>query len=418
MTNQPNKQAGRGVLLGLALIAVLLAVTVGGALCVHNAAKNARLAAQQASQMAQQEQTPLQEISQPDVQPPCTELQTVIELPPEPSVVTLMALGDNLIHNCIYWSAELPEGGYDFLPFYADIRPVAEQYDLACINQETIYVSDAVNYGNYPYFGTPTQVGDALVHSGFDVVCHATNHSYDKQDTGILDTIAFWRQSYPEVTVLGIHDSQEDADTIRIVEKNGIRIAMLNYTYGLNYGNPPQRHTVDLLDDTASVAQDIAQAKAQSDFVLVFVHWGEEGTHVPTEKQRSWAQFFADEGVDLVIGAHPHVLQPLETVTAKDGREMPVFYSLGNFLSHQVDAVNMLGGMASVTIEKDDSGVRLTSCELLPTINVIIHRDWAGNFDYRPMLLRDYTEELAQKHRIPGTGVEQMWTLFRQVTGQ
>ena len=125
----------------------------------------------------------------------------------------------------------------------------------------------------------------------------------------------------------------------------------------------------------------------------------------------------ADGGADLIIGAHPHVLQPLETVTAVNGREVPVFYSLGNFVSHQLTASEMLGGMASVELTKTGSGVEITSCELIPTINVIIYRGYTGGFDYRPMLLRNYTEELAEQHWIEGTGAEQMWSLFNQITG-
>ena len=102
---------------------------------------------------------------------------------------------------------------------------------------------------NYPAFGSPTEVGDALAETGFDVVTCATNHCYDKLDTGILDTCSFWRENYPDVTVLGIHDSEEDANTLRVVEKNNIKIAMLNYTYGLNYSAPERKWMVDQFCD-------------------------------------------------------------------------------------------------------------------------------------------------------------------------
>lgn len=119
-----------------------------------------------------------------------------------------MALGDNLIHNTVYWSAELPEGGYDFAPFYEAIAPIVSQYDIACINQETILVGDPALYANYPNFGSPTQVADALAKTGFSVVTGATNHCFDKGETGILDTCRYWREHYPEITTLGIHDTE------------------------------------------------------------------------------------------------------------------------------------------------------------------------------------------------------------------
>ena len=426
-----KKSEKSGAVLGWILLAVLLAAVALGAFALWRASSYWRSRAESSAQSVQTAQS-TQAAGAPRSKPESEASQTGADTQPEaeaqpqqpldvtyqePETLTLMALGDNLIHNCVYWSAELPEGGYDFTPFYADIKPVAETYDLACINQETIYVESPALYGNYPAFGSPTAVGDALVDAGFDVVTQATNHCYDKGETGILDTVRFWRENHPEITVLGIHDSEEDAQTLRVVEKNGIRVAMLNYTYGLNYGLPAKRYMVDTLSSRDDIAADIAAAKDASDFVIVFVHWGDEGVYKPNADQKSWAQFFADEGVDLVIGAHPHVVQPLETVTGQNGNEMPVFYSLGNFLSHQVDAPNMLGGMASVTLEKAPDGtVSITQCEMKPTVNVILYLGSMGHFMYRPMLLEDYTDELAAQHHIAGCGVEALWTLYRQIT--
>ena len=419
-----GRKSSRGAGLGAVLIVLLLAAVITGGIVVWRAAQrqaDAAAARAQASQQSAQKQPAASE-PKPQEEPLARELAPEVrefaEAEPEPvdNTVTLMAVGDNLIHNTIYWSAELEGGGYDFTPVYADIAPIVSEYDLACINQETIYVSDPAMYSNYPDFGTPTQVGDALAQAGFDVVTHATNHCYDKLDTGILDTIGFWRENHPEMTILGIHDTQDDADTVRVVEKNGIRLALLNYTYGLNYSAPANSYMIDTLSRDKVLA-DLQKAESQADFTVVFVHWGEEGQTKPSQSQRDWAQLLANGGADLVIGAHPHVLQPLETVTAADGREVPVFFSLGNFVSHQLTASEMLGGMAGVELTKTDKGVELTSCELIPTINVILYRGYSGGFDYRPMLLRNYTEELAEQHWIEGTGAEQMWSLFNQITG-
>ena len=419
-----GRKSSRGAGLGAVLIVLLLAAVITGGIVVWRAAQrqaDAAAARAQASQQSAQKQPAASE-PEPQEEPLARELEPEVrefaeaEPEPEDNTVTLMAVGDNLIHNTIYWSAELEGGGYDFTPVYADIAPIVSEYDLACINQETIYVSDPAMYSNYPDFGTPTQVGDALAQAGFDVVTHATNHCYDKLDTGILDTIGFWRENHPEMTILGIHDTQDDADTVRVVEKNGIRLALLNYTYGLNYSAPANSYMIDTLSRDKVLA-DLQKAESQADFTVVFVHWGEEGQTKPSQSQRDWAQLLANGGADLVIGAHPHVLQPLETVTAADGREVPVFFSLGNFVSHQLAASEMLGGMAGVELTKTDKGVELTSCELIPTINVILYRGYSGGFDYRPMLLRNYTEELAEQHWIEGTGAEQMWSLFNQITG-
>ena len=422
-----GRRSSRGAGLGAVLIVLLLAAVIAGGFAVWRAAKRQSDAAA-ARQQAAQQQPSTEPAPAPEPEPAAPQpdeslsravdpdVSALVEPGPEDNTVTLMALGDNLIHNTIYWSAEQPDGSYDFTPVYEEIAKVAAEYDLACINQETIYVSDPAMYSNYPDFGTPTQVGDALAQAGFDVVTHATNHCYDKLDTGILDTIGFWRENHPEMTILGIHDTQDDADTVRVVEKNGIRLALLNYTYGLNYSAPANSYMIDTLSRDKVLA-DLQKAESQADFTVVFVHWGEEGQTKPSQSQRDWAQLLANGGADLVIGAHPHVLQPLETVTAADGREVPVFFSLGNFVSHQLAASEMLGGMAGVELTKTDKGVELTSCELIPTINVIIYRGYSGGFDYRPMLLRNYTEELAEQHWIEGTGAEQMWSLFNQITG-
>lgn len=420
-----KKQGGSGAVLGGVLIVLLLAALFFGFRWVWTAARNVGTENAQASPkdavrdaaLPEQETESAASETIPEEPTPEETQELETEPEPEPSRVRLMAVGDNLIHNTVYWSAELPEGGYDFSPFYAAIAPVAQEYDIACINQETILVTDPALYDNYPSFGSPVHVADALVKAGFRVVTGATNHCFDKGETGILDTCRYWREVYPGVTLLGIHDSEEDAQKLRVVEKNGIRVAMLNYTYGLNYGLPAKRYMVDTLSDRDGIAADIAAAKDASDFVIVFVHWGDEGVYKPNADQQSWAQFFADEGVDLVIGAHPHVVQPLETVTGENGNEMPVFYSLGNFLSHQVDAPNMLGGMASVTLEKAPDGtVSITQCEMKPTVNVILYLGSMGHFMYRPMLLEDYTDELAAQHHIAGCGREALWALYRQIT--
>ena len=313
--------------------------------------------------------------------------------------------------------AETPEGGYDFTPFFDDIRPIVQQYDLACINQETILVQDRSLIASYPIFGSPIEVADALADAGFNVVTFAGNHCFDKKETGVTDTLRYFHETYPDITTLGIHDSEADAAVIPIVEKNGIRIAMLNFTYGLNNSMPEKRWMVDMLSSTDTVCGRIAQAKQEADFVIVFPHWGTEDELSPDESQLRWAQEMADAGADLIIGAHPHTLQPTGLLTAADGRDVPVYYSLGNFLSHQKEMINLLGGMASVTIVKDKDGTRVEEYELKPTINVILRDPASGWYDYRPMLLEDYTPELAAQNRFTDCTVEAMQTLYEDIVG-
>ncbi len=329
--------------------------------------------------------------------------------------ITMLCVGDNLMHNTVMWSGQTEDGGYDFRPMYRYVKDEISAADLAVINQETIYINDPEEFTNYPSFGGPVQIGEALIDTGFDVVLQATNHCLDKGSRGILDTIAFWRQ-HPEMTFLGIHDSQADADTIRVVECQGMRIAMLNYTYGTNAGLPPEDYMIDYLDDEDRIAAQIAQARAQADLVLVFPHWGSENTFAPDDFQRRWARFFADQGVDAVIGGHTHTLQPLEILTGKDGNHMPVYWSLGNFVSHMAAGQNMLGGMACLTISRDDYGVYVSDCSLRPTMTYGTH-DF-GRWEFYPMALEDYTDDMAAHHLIDNTSVEEMWELYHEITGQ
>ena len=419
-----KKKGGSGAALGGVLIVLLLAALFFGFRWVWAAARNTGAANAEASpegtmqEAAAPEQAPETAVPETVAEEPASEEAQSLPTEPEqePARVTLMAVGDNLIHNTVYWSAELPDGGYDFSPFYAAIAPVAQEYDIACINQETILVTDPALYDNYPSFGSPVHVADALVKAGFRVVTGATNHCFDKGETGILDTCRYWREVYPGVTLLGIHDSEEDAQKLRMVEKNGIRIAMLNYTYGLNGGLPAKRWMVDRFVNFDAVRDDLTRAKEAADFVIVFAHWGEEGTFSPNEYEKTWAQVLADGGADLIIGGHPHVVQPARVIMAEGGREVPVFYSLGNFLSHQTDPENMLGGMASVTICKDETGAFVEEYALLPTVNLITKNPDTGWYNYLPMLLSDYTPELAAAHHIAGCSVEAMQSLFDKIT--
>ena len=418
-----KKQGSSGAVLGGVLIVLLLAALFFGFRWVWTASRNVGTENAQASPkdavrdaaLPEQETESAASETIPEEPTPEETQELETEPEPEPSRVRLMAVGDNLIHNTVYWSAELPEGGYDFSPFYAAIAPVAQEYDIACINQETILVTDPALYDNYPSFGSPVHVADALVKAGFRVVTGATNHCFDKGETGILDTCRYWREVYPGVTLLGIHDSEEDAQKLRVVEKNGIRIAMLNYTYGLNGGLPAKSWMVDRFVSFDAVRDDLARANEAADFVIVFAHWGEEGTFSPNEYEKTWAQVLADGGADLIIGGHPHVVQPARVIMAEGGREVPVFYSLGNFLSHQTSPENMLGGMASVTICKDEAGAYVEDYELLPTVNLITKNPDTGWYNYLPMLLSDYTPELAATHHIAGCSVEQMQTLFDKI---
>lgn len=318
------------------------------------------------------------------------------------SKVELLAVGDNLIHNTVYEYAQMEDGTYDFTPIYSFLREEIAAADLACIQQETIFVNDPAQYSNYPAFGTPAHMADSLAAVGFDVVCHASNHTYDKIEQGVFDTLNKWKE-HPEVSVLGIHESQEAAAKIQVVEKNGIRIALFNYTYGLNYSVPQDPWLIDFMDDDhKQQIQDQLQSvwnQDLADIIVVFMHMGDENALKPNEDQKQWSQFFADNGVGLVIGTHSHSVQPVEVYEGANGNEMPVFYSLGNFVSSQKETVNMLGAMAKATIVKDETGTYVSDYSIEPLVTWIRNGSGKGTgYIFHTMHLKDYTMDMAVLH--------------------
>lgn len=359
-------------------------------------------------------------------QSPDTEQEPTAEPVPEPEpeavTISLMAVGDDLIHDSIYLSCYDPDtGSYDCSSLFANIAGDIAAADIACINQETIFTEDPVWYGSYPTFASPTAVGDAIIAAGFDVVTHATNHSWDRYDIGVNDTANYWRR-HPEIIMLGLHDTQEDADTLRVIERSGIRLALLNYTYPYSSNtyrvNELMPWYFDQLNDKNAVAEDIARASDAADGVIVFVHWGAEYKTVPNDFQKEWASFFADQGVLAVIGSHPHVLQPVEVLVGENGREMPCFWSLGNFISHQTKPEQILGGMAHLSITRDDTGTRVSDFSLTPLVTVVSSDPETYNRLYFTTYnLRDYTEEIASENTIRHSSPEELRQRFTDITG-
>ena len=315
--------------------------------------------------------------------------------------VELVAVGDNLIHEGLYKTGMNSSGEWNYDHVYANVAEEIQAADLAIINQETIFINDRNKISAYPMFGSPPEIGDALVTTGFDVVLHASNHTVDKGKEGVWNTLNFWKEKHPEITVLGINESSEDQDTVDVVECNGIRFAMLNYTYGLNGLSMPadQPYLVNLLDKDKMTA-DIAKAKEISDMVVVFLHVGNEYVYQPSEVSKQWVDFLLEQGVDIAINAHPHVLEPYTMLTREDGHQMLVYYSVGNFASTQDRVPRLLGGMAQVTIEKriheEGTDFTIKDYSLKP---LVCHWNYR-TMEFGVYWLEDYTDEMAAKHGI------------------
>ncbi|MCR5008897.1 MAG: CapA family protein [Oribacterium sp.] len=332
--------------------------------------------------------------------------------------LTMIAAGDNLIHKTIVDKAWHPElGTHDFHFLYTPILDTIQSRDLAVINQETIFISDNSLISDYPTFGTPQVMGEALVDTGFDIVLSATNHTWDKGVRGVNDTLNYWKTFHPEIKLLGIHDSPAAFNTIDYVEKNGIRLAMFNYTYGLNGFSVPGSlyYMVNLLGQKEKFLNDVRIAENEADMTVCFLHIGEEYHHQPTAFQQAYVYSLIDAGADLVICAHPHVVEPAGYVTTASGNSGLVFWSCGNLISAQSKVPRILGGLADVTIMKDDNGTRISSWNFIPTVTHF------SGMDVRVFLLKDYNDWLAAKNHAnyndgPLT-TARLWNLWTSITG-
>ena len=332
--------------------------------------------------------------------------------------VTLLATGDNLIHNTLISAGEQADGTLNYDSLYANIKPEIEKFDISVIDQETVLGGSEFEYSGYPTFNTPWEVGEAAIRAGFDIFNCATNHTMDMGWGGIENELEFFADK-KDAVALGINSSEDDYNKITYYEKNGITFAMLNYTYGTN-GIPlpdDKPWCVNLLDKD-KVTKDLKEAREHADFVIVFPHWGTEYSFEVSDYQEEYTRLFSDMGVDLVIGCHPHVIEPVKWVTNEStGKKMLVYYSLGNFISHQIDLENLLGGMAEVTIEKKDGKTEITSAKFVP---VVCHynRNESGKFVFNVYKLGDYNDDLANTHSQQGGTVEYFTKLVNDVVDE
>ena len=330
---------------------------------------------------------------------------------PTPTVQTVRfsASGDNLIHEGLYnqarrRAAEAGQDGYDFTFAYENLREFYSGYDVNWLNQETL-VNDAFEPSGYPMFSTPTGITDALYDIGFRVFSLSNNHSYDKGAQGIESSLAHWNSMPEDVLTAGFYPLTEEAaaqsDGLTYQTVNGITIGYLSYTEYTNGIPTPSdaEHGVIYLDDTETIAAQMAEMRPNCDVLVVSCHWGVEGSHDVTDAQRQTAQWLADQGADLIIGTHPHVTQTAQWLTAEDGRQVFVTYSLGNFISAQSSPDNMIGAILSIEFEKitqpdGTSTTVLLNPQLVPTVTQYEN----GYADIRVYLFRDYTDELGAAH--------------------
>ena len=363
-------------------------------------------------------QTPVQDPGYPidvDGQAPTNQVQADTEVVTEevfkPTSAKLVAVGDNLMHRSCTLSAKNADGTYDFTKHFANMADIFKAADLAVISQDTVLggIELGATSTETGIFNTAVELADGMADAGINVVLAANNHIMDEGSAGLNTMMSYFSTKYPNITLLGVNNSREAKDEPVYVETNNIKIAMINYSYGSN-----QTADLDaspyLLNqyDEDWLSDILKQAREEADFIIAFPFWGEQNSMDYTQEQERQAQFLADNGVDLIIGSYPHVVEPVKWITAENGDRTLVYYSLGNFQSIQNTVENMLGGQANITISKEEDGTHISDYSL---DFVVTHYEQRESSEYYDIVttypLADYTSDLAARHGMSVSGNEE-----------
>lgn len=336
--------------------------------------------------------------------------------------IHVVAVGDNLVQQCVYQSAQAhsQDGtSYNFDYCYDNIKPLING-DLNIINQETLICGDGFEVSGSNFnFNSPTELGDAVVGMGFNVITMCNNHLLDKGESGLNSCLNYWdqkMQQYPDLLTCGVYRDYVDMQNIRTKEFNGKTVAFLSYTENTNGYSLPDNSELEIIYTSQEdlIQQQIAAAKEIADVVVVTCHWGAEDTFNVTDGVKVLAQKIIDWGGDVIIGTHSHVGQTMEYLTRPDGTQGFVFYSLGNFISAQTDNMNLIGELADFNIvAKADGSVTIEDVKVSP---VITQFDDGRESNLRLYPYSMYTDELASQHGLPycsfSTGPSyQVWSM-------
>ncbi len=271
---------------------------------------------------------------------------------PDSNELSLVMVGDCLIHRFVYTDALNSDGTYFFDKMFTEVKDLIQGHDLAFYNQESIIGGKELGLSAYPRFNSPEEIGDAMTNLGFNLVSLANNHTMDKGEKGVINSVNYWKTK-PGVYYTGQALSFEDRENnIKILQKNGIKYAFFAYTTVTNGLLPPSgKEYLTNVYSKEKAEKDIAKVKDKVDLIIVSMHWGEEYTTYPSSNQKQVAKELSNMGVNLIIGNHAHSLQPVEKIN-----DTLVFYALGNFISAQDTIDKQTGAIAYLNIKKTKDG--------------------------------------------------------------
>jgi len=290
--------------------------------------------------------------------------------------VSLIMAGDALIHSSVYDDA-YEDGKYNFDKMLSLIKPIVKEHDLAFYNQETILGGTSLGLSSYPAFNSPQEVGEAFTSAGFNLVSLANNHTLDIGKKGVISANNYWKTK-KDVLTSGSYNTKKERDNIKIKETNGIKYTLLSYTTTTNGIKPSNDYYVNVYDEQ-QVKKDIDMVKDKVDLLLVSMHWGTEYSKEITKEQEDIAKYLSSLGVNIIIGHHPHVIEPIDYIN-----DTLVIYSLGNFISGQSGLDRRIGMMVSVDIEKNNNEISISKPKVTLTYTYYKESNVKYNFKIYP----------------------------------
>ena len=321
--------------------------------------------------------------------------------------IKMTVIGDIMCHNSQYKDA-YNGSTYDFSYVFDDIKNYISSADIAVGNLETTFAGKERGYSNYPRFNSPEQLAYNLKDMGIDVLCTANNHSMDTNYSGVVSTLDFLDDA--GISHIGTSRTAEEQNQILVKDVNGIKIAFLAFTYGTNGIPVPSANSycVNLIDKDLILKQ-LELAKAQEpDLICVNMHWGLEYQNVQNSDQEDWADFLFENGVDVILGSHPHVLQPMEkrTVTLEDGttKDCFVIYSLGNFISGQTKKNTRTSIILNINFTKDGETGKTTIGDV-SYVPIYMYKSSSGSTKRYKLL--DITSSIAEYENGSDTSIGQ-----------
>ena len=312
--------------------------------------------------------------------------------------ISICMVGDLLIHLPILDYAKTVGYNFDFI--FENMEKYIKEYDIKIINEEVLIAGTNFSIKGYPKFNSPLELADSVAKAGFNVILKSTNHVNDLGEEARLFDLNNWKK-FPNIKVTGSYQNEEESQKITYFEIKGIKIALLNYCYGSNR-LLRNSYTINKINYD-KIKNDINKSKSEgADIIIVMPHWGKEYSLKTNKYQNKWSKIFFELGVDIVIGTHPHVIQPVEIIEDKDkNRKMYIFYSLGNFINSTSSRKKnvfwrFLGGMAHIIIGKVNNKPVIKNIKFIPLITHINPE----NKKVTTFKVKDYSENMAKNNYV------------------